>query len=150
MTAIVQAIRGWWGRERLRQRVSVLEAALKTARKMSESIQRTNLEVIESNRQLAATVSRLEEDNKTLVEACDKWARSAETIDRNAKCPGCGHRKGHLTHVVKGAGLDPDIRVVNNCEECGLAFISKAPVAGPIVGQLYQAAQDLLGERTGR
>lgn len=135
--AIFTWARNWWERDRLRARVERLERIAPFAKRIIENAKRLNAEVIEENRKLGTQVTTLEEQNGELQRIVETYEASTRVIDPNAKCPCCGHRKGHLTHEVS-PGRE-QVRPVNNCEVCGFRFLSGPPVAGEeLAAQLHQ------------
>ena len=145
MTVLVQAIRGFWGSEMLRQRVVRMERFGVSARAMFESMKRTIALLQQANKQLVEQVAQYEAENRDLTAAVKAYQEATRKINPNAKCPGCGDENGHLTHAVKQTGSSFQVRVVNNCKTCGLRFVSAPPVAGEeLVGQLYQPPTELL------
>lgn len=111
--------RAVWGREALRQKIENLQEKYTRTLGLAKA-------VIEVNRAQASTIENLEARDRELSARLAEALEWTKIIDPNAKCPGCGATEGHLTHVAKGN----DVRIVNNCNRCGLPFISAEPVAG--------------------
>lgn len=131
---MTELVIGWfeaiWGREALRQRVERLEVKWAKARILLKSY-------AETTRTQAETITVLEAENRKWADYAAALAEEEKHIDPDAKCPGCGHCKGHLDHSYDQK--TKELRVCNNCEVCGIRFISAVPVAGSdVASSAYQ------------
>jgi regulator of replication initiation timing len=122
----IEMIRGIFGRVILKLRIDSLDRMMARATKINNSLKSTMAQLHASNQQLAAEVSRIENENNELRQLVDHLQKITKKIDPNAKCPNCGHCEGHLSHTW----YDNQVRVVNNCHVCQYTFISAEPVAG--------------------
>jgi len=115
-----------WERGVLVRRVKRLETLFARWQSLYEMVKRSNQELIAENRRCGQQIVELETQHNELIKALQHYEDAEKAIDPNAKCPGCGHRKGHLTSLF----VNEEFRVVNNCEVCGMTFVSAIPVAG--------------------
>jgi transcription elongation factor Elf1 len=137
----LEYLRGIFGRIVLWRRVESLDRMLARAQKIFASLKATVKALQDTNQELGSEVTRLENENKQLTDMVLHLQREQQKVDPNAMCPNCGHRDGHLTHVVK----DGSVRPVNNCHKCGFTFISSLPIAGAeAAAKAYQAPQEKL------
>lgn len=139
---MTELVMGWfqavWGREALRRRCEALEE--KYTRTLALAKQ-----VIEVNKAQADAIAKMENQDGELREQLSQALMSSRFIDVNAKCPVCGHTKGHLRHE-KQVENGQVVRVVpvNCCEVCGTEFRSGGPVAGEdVAARSYQLATEV-------
>lgn len=137
----IEFVRGIFGRVALWRRIESLDRMLGRARRIMDSLKAVNAQLLWNNRQFAEEVARLEKENGDMRLMIDTLQDAERKVDPNAKCPSCGHKKGHLSHVVK----EGQVRPLNNCEVCGFTFMSSPPIAGEVLAaQLYQSPQTKL------
>lgn len=133
--------RGLFDRIGLRRRIESLDRMLARARRINDQLKSTVTQLLANNRQMGEELARIEKENGEFRRMIDTLQQAERKVDRNAKCPSCGHCHGKIMTVVK----EGQVRPMNECLECGFTFISSPPIAGEaLAARLYQAPQEKL------